>query len=203
MLKVLGIAVLVLLLGGTLIYRSSASAQYLVMTALDRNKIKNISFELCLNSSDKNCVSETLRRHEMYNANEMMIVLSKLVGFFATNSNSGGEAELQTINRAINELLSQVRLKNHQLLRVNPLFSFSAKGLCQMQTIEKMNTGKVLTKLSVQCDKDRQIAFETYPHNKELQYVFVRRKELLNQLLADLDNVFPSENLNKCKKSYK
>ena len=200
MLKVLGISVLVLLLGGTLFYRSSTSTQYLVMTVLDRQKVKKVNFDLCLSSSEKNCVSEILKHHEMSNANEMMIVLSKLVGFFDTKSISDGEAKLQAINQALNELFLQVRLKNHQLLRVNPLFAFSAKGLCSMQTIEKVNTGKILTKLSEQCDKDRQVAFETYPNNKELQYIFVRRKELLNQLLADLETVFPKENLIKCKK---
>lgn len=137
---------------------------------------------------------EILKLTQMNNATEMMIVIMKLVDFHKKKATkTEGESALKALHHSVNELLLHVRLNNHQLLRVNPLFAFSAKGLCTMQTIEKENTLKVLTKLSEQCDKDRQVAYETYPNNKEL----------VNQLLADLENAFPKETLNKCKKKKK
>lgn len=108
------------------------------------------------------------------------------------------EISIKEIQLSLNELLLRIKLKKHLLLRIKPLFSFSENGLCKMQYLEKENTTKLINKLSLQCDTERQKTFEAFPQNKELQYIFVRRKEIVNQLATDLEAAFPRELVEKC-----
>lgn len=182
-----------------LFYRSSLSLQYVVNNTLEINSAKKISFDSCLLASDTQCVSEILQKSEFTNANEGMLVMTKLFDFYSRKKPPASqEISIKEIQLSFNELLLRIKLKNHLLLRIKPLFSFSENGLCRMQSLEKENTSKLINKLSQQCDKERQRVFEAFPENKELQYIFVRRKEIVNQLAVDLEFAFPRDSLLKC-----
>lgn len=198
MLKIAASFFLVILALGFLFYRSSATTQYVINNSFEIKKIKKMNFDLCRESSDKKCVAEVLKLQELTNATEGMLVLTKLLEFYNSKTAPQRESTVIEVQQSVNDLLKQIHFKNHLLLRIKPLFSFGEKGLCAMQSVEKQNTLKVLNKLSDQCDKDRQIAFETFPADKELQYVFVRRKEILKQLTSDLEAAFPTDVVGKC-----
>lgn len=193
--------ILISAFAGFIFYQNSVRTKYAINSALNIQKAKKISFDICDTNPVKKCFEEILKKHELTSATESILVMTKLVDFFSRKKTKGNqETILKDLQLSINELLQSVKLKNHLLLKIKPIISFSGKALCNLQKIEKKNTEKVINKLSEQCDKDRQVSFEAYPDNKELQYIFVRRKEILLKLTTDLENAFPKEMLNKCEK---
>lgn len=201
--KILKIAIgifLILILSGYVIYQNYPSLRYLTHLSSQVKTTKKIKID-CESNPESACIQNALKSYQFSDMNFSMLVLVKIVSFYnRQKSEDQKEIMLLKMHTAVNDFLKNIKLSNHYLLSLNPIFSFSKRELCELKKAEVENTEKIIEKLSVQADTDRQNMFEKYPEKKELQYVIVRRKEILNQLKADLESSFSKSIASECVK---